>query len=76
MDDDLVAQQDISSCAQYKEPMFVLLNVAMGGMLGGKVDDSLSIATMEVDYVAHCVATNSNNLQQCNQKTPMLRVKP
>jgi len=70
IDDTLVTSQDMSSCSQYEEPMFVLLNVAMGGGLGGQIDSSLTQATMEVDYVAHCYATNSNNSDYCNESTP------
>ena len=65
MDDTLVASQNVSGCAQYKEPMFVLLNVAMGGSLGGAIDSTLNSATLEVDYVAHCSATSANNLSRC-----------
>jgi hypothetical protein len=50
--------------------MFVLLNVAMGGNLGGSIDPSLRKVTMEVDYLAHCTATNQNNAQRCNENTP------
>jgi hypothetical protein len=51
--------------------MFVLLNVAVGGSLGGNVDPTLNTATMEVDYVAHCVSTQANGWQRCNESTPM-----
>jgi beta-glucanase (GH16 family) len=71
MDDNIVAQHDLSSCSQYEEPMFVLLNVAIGGSLGGAVDPQLNTATMEIDYVAHCVATDANEWQQCNESTPV-----
>ncbi|MGK0272684.1 MAG: beta-glucanase (GH16 family), partial [Cocleimonas sp.] len=70
IDDVMVTSHDVSNCAQYKEPMFILLNVAMGGTLGGSIDPSLTTATMEVDYVAHCKASNSNNLTRCNPNTP------
>ena len=70
MDDNIVAQHDLSNCSQYEEPMFVLLNVAMGGSLGGTIDPQLNTATMEVDYVAHCVASDANEWQQCNESTP------
>lgn len=71
MDDNIVAQHDLSNCSQYEEPMFVLLNVAVGGSLGGAVDPQLNTATMEIDYVAHCVASNANEWQQCNESTPV-----
>jgi hypothetical protein len=72
MDDQVVAQQDVSSCSQYEEPMFVLLNVAMGGTLGGNINPQLNSATMEVDYVAHCVKSSANEFQQCNENTPVI----
>jgi len=70
--DDVVAEQDLSNCAQYEEPMFILLNVAMGGNLGGTIDPQLNSATMEVDYVAHCVQSDLNEFQQCNESTPII----
>ncbi|WP_019026155.1 glycoside hydrolase family 16 protein [Colwellia piezophila] len=72
MDDTLVTSHNVSNCPQYKEPMFVLLNVAMGGNLGGNIDANLSKATMEVDYLAHCTATNQNDAKQCNESTPVV----
>jgi beta-glucanase (GH16 family) len=71
MDDNIVAQHDLSNCSQYEEPMFVLLNVAMGGSLGGNIDPQLNTATLEIDYVAHCVASDANDWQQCNESTPV-----
>ncbi|MFT6987614.1 MAG: beta-glucanase (GH16 family) [Psychromonas sp.] len=70
MDDTLVASQNMGNCKQYKEPMFVLLNVAMGGNLGGRIDRRLKKATMEVDYVAHCIPTDTNDSIYCNENTP------
>lgn len=70
--DSVVAEQDLSNCSQYEEPMFILLNVAMGGNLGGTIDSQLTSATMEVDYVAHCAQTISNQFQQCNETTPLI----
>jgi beta-glucanase (GH16 family) len=72
MDDQVVAQYDLSNCPQYEESMFVLLNVAIGGNLGGVVDPLLDTATLEVDYVAHCIATDSNNFTSCNESTPTI----
>lgn len=72
IDDIQVTSQDISDCPQYKEPMFVLINVAMGGNLGGSIASDLNLATMEIDYVAHCSATNTNNLNECNESTPRI----
>ena len=70
MDDTLVTSHNVSNCPQYKEPMFVLLNVAMGGNLGGTIDSNLNKVTMEVDYLAHCTSTNQNNANRCNESTP------
>jgi beta-glucanase (GH16 family) len=70
--DDVVAEQDLSNCAQYEEPMFILLNVAMGGNLGGAIDPQLNNATMEVDYVAHCVQSNVSEFQRCDENTPLI----
>ncbi|WP_082897213.1 family 16 glycosylhydrolase [Thalassotalea crassostreae] len=67
IDDILVTSQDISACAQYKEPMFVLINVAMGGNLGGSIDPNLTMATMEVDYVAHCQKDSTNSATYCDE---------
>jgi beta-glucanase (GH16 family) len=72
MDDQVVAQQDVSNCSQYEEPMFFLLNVAMGGTLGGTIDPQLNSATMEVDYVAHCIKSSDNDFQRCNESTPAI----
>lgn len=72
MDDQVVAQYDLSNCPQYEESMFVLLNVAIGGTLGGTVDPLLNTATLEVDYVAHCIATDRNNFTSCNESTPAI----
>ena len=35
----------------FDAPQFLLLNVAIGGDLGGPVDDAIFPVTMEVDYV-------------------------
>lgn len=70
IDDVMVTSHDVSTCSQYKEPMFVLLNVAMGGNLGGTIDPLLTMATMEVDYIAHCNPTNANGATRCNESTP------
>lgn len=69
--DAVVAEQDLTNCAQYEEPMFILLNVAMGGNLGGTIDPQLISATMEVDYVAHCAQSDFNVFAQCNESTPV-----
>lgn len=69
IDETLVVSQDVNSCSQYEESMFVLLNVAMGGNLGGTIDSGLETATMEVDYVAHCYDTDNNTSEYCNEDT-------
>jgi beta-glucanase (GH16 family) len=69
--DNLVVRHDMTNCAQYEEPMFLLLNVAIGGTLGGAVDPTLSNATMEVDYVARCVANEASSFSGCNESTPI-----
>lgn len=71
IDDLLVTTHDISNCPQYKEPMFVLINVAMGGNLGGNIDAGFNQAIMEIDYVAHCSQTSSNSNTGCNETTPL-----
>ena len=72
LNEQMVVEHDISACPQYKEPMFVLINVAMGGNIGGAIDPTLDTATMEVDYVAHCVASSANGATGCNETTPMV----
>ncbi|MCJ2376307.1 glycoside hydrolase family 16 protein [Vibrio sp. ZSDZ34] len=70
MNETLVASQNVTGCQQYNEPMFILLNVAMGGNLGGSIDPALQTATMEVDYVAHCLSTDDNTAVYCDESTP------
>jgi beta-glucanase (GH16 family) len=72
INDTLWRTTDLSACGQYEEPMFVLLNVAMGGMLGGIIDPNLTRARMQVDYVAHCRSSNGNSATRCNESTPGL----
>lgn len=35
----------------YNNPQFIILNVAMGGALGGTIPDNFTESTMEIDYV-------------------------
>jgi beta-glucanase (GH16 family) len=35
----------------FSDPQYLILNLAIGGMMGGPVDDKIFPATMEVDYV-------------------------
>lgn len=69
--DKKVIEHDVSNCPQYKEPMFVLINVAIGGNLGGAIDPALQQATMEVDYVARCIASDSSNYPYCDEGAPI-----
>ena len=69
--DNLVVRHDMTNCAQYEEPMFLLLNVAIGGTLGGNVDPTMTQATLEVDYVARCVANEASTVNACNEFTPV-----
>jgi beta-glucanase (GH16 family) len=69
MDENLMSFNDVSECAQYKEPMFALINIQIGNA-GGPIDPKLDNATMEIDYVAHCLATETNNFTGCNESTP------
>lgn len=71
IDELLVTTHDLRYCDRYEEPMFALLNVAMGGNLGGSIDPSLEMATMEVDYIAHCQPSNTNHVTFCDEDTPV-----
>ncbi len=71
INDTEVVRYDMRSCDFYEEPMFLLLNVAMGGTLGGAIDSSLDTSTLEVDYVARCLPTSSNQASLCNETTPL-----
>ncbi|WP_100656105.1 glycoside hydrolase family 16 protein [Alteromonas flava] len=73
MDDTLVVEHDMTNCGQYEEPMFVLLNVAVGGNLGGAIDPNLNSATLEIDYVAHCAHSTANSIAGCSAATPVLQ---
>ena len=69
IDETLVAEHDVSACSQYEEPMFILLNLAMGGNLGGAIAGGFDQATYEIDYVARCVETDSNDQIYCDEAT-------
>ena len=47
---DLV-NQDGSGINPFRQPHYILLNFALGGINGGKIDDSLLPARYEIDYV-------------------------
>lgn len=70
LDDTQVATFDMRGCNVYEEPMFVLLNLAMGGTLGGDIDPALNQAILEVDYVAHCQQSEDSDAEGCNESTP------
>ncbi|RFF28847.1 MULTISPECIES: family 16 glycosylhydrolase [unclassified Wenzhouxiangella] len=70
MDGEQMRSYDVSDCPVYEEPMFVLLNVAIGGNLGGAIDPDLEQATMEVDYVAHCKESPDSDASACDEQTP------
>lgn len=71
MDNQVVKTFNVSACPQYKEPMYVLINLAIGGNLGGAVDPALQQATLEVDYIAHCTASDDSEFAMCNEQTPV-----
>lgn len=71
MDGEEVASYNLQACDVYEEPMFILLNVAMGGNLGGTIEPGFSTATMEVDYVAHCQESETSTATGCNEDTPV-----
>jgi beta-glucanase (GH16 family) len=71
VNDTQVASYDMRNCDFYEEPMFLLLNVAMGGTLGGAIDATLEQAQMEVDYVARCVISDANSMTRCDENTPI-----
>ena len=35
----------------FDKPQFIILNVAMGGSLGGDIDPNFTQSSMEIDYV-------------------------
>lgn len=70
MDETLVRTVDVKDCPQYKEPMFLLINLAVGGNLGGDIDPALTKSTLEIDYIAHCTKTDENVHAYCNESTP------
>jgi len=69
MDNEEVARYNLEGCPVYEEPMFVLLNVAMGGNLGGEIDPGLDKAALEIDYVAHCRQSEESESATCDEST-------
>ena len=51
VDEELVYELSNSTDKPYDNPHYILLNVAMGGNLGGTVPDNFTESIMEVDYV-------------------------
>ncbi|SFB79674.1 Glycosyl hydrolases family 16 [Parapedobacter composti] len=48
---DQLVNKDGTGFNPFKQPHYILLNFALGGMNGGKIDDSLLPAKYEIDYV-------------------------
>lgn len=48
---ELVNDEDGSGINPFQQPHYILLNLALGGINGGKIDDSLLPAKYEIDYV-------------------------
>jgi beta-glucanase (GH16 family) len=42
---------DNNDSTPFQEDFFIILNVAMGGTLGGNIADDFQESSMEVDYV-------------------------
>lgn len=53
----------------YDDPEYLILNLAIGGFLGGAVDDSIFPQTMEVDYVRIYQKSRSPNAPNYSPKT-------
>jgi beta-glucanase (GH16 family) len=51
VDDTLLVQLGIGTNAPFDNPHYLLLNIAMGGTLGGTIPNSFSEDSMEIDYV-------------------------
>ncbi|MGL2986460.1 glycoside hydrolase family 16 protein [Flavobacterium sp. RSSA_27] len=51
VDDKLYHSLDNTPASVYNKEFFLILNVAMGGTLGGPVDPAFTQSTMEVDYI-------------------------
>jgi len=51
VDDKLYSSLDNNAATVYNKEFFLILNVAMGGTLGGPVESSFTQSTMEVDYI-------------------------
>jgi beta-glucanase (GH16 family) len=51
VDDKLYSSLDNSPSTVYNKDFFLILNLAMGGTLGGPVEASFAQSTMEIDYI-------------------------
>ena len=51
VDGKVLSQLDISGGGLLDNPHYLLLNLAMGGALGGNIPNSFVQDTLEVDYV-------------------------
>jgi beta-glucanase (GH16 family) len=52
-----------SSTWPFNAPFFFIMNIAMGGNLGGPIDAALTSASMEIDYVRIYQLTSGINLE-------------
>lgn len=51
VDDELVYELANTSDKPYNEPHYLILNIAMGGTLGGNIPENFAEDTLEIDYV-------------------------
>lgn len=51
VDDKLIHEVKNSPHIPFNQNFFILLNLAMGGHFGGPIDETIQVATYEVDYV-------------------------
>lgn len=51
VNDEVYHEYENTSETPFNAPFFIILNVAMGGTLGGEVDPDFTESTMEVDYI-------------------------
>jgi beta-glucanase (GH16 family) len=51
VDNILIAELANTGAVPFDNPHYLLLNIAMGGTLGGTIPNSFSEDSMEIDYV-------------------------
>ena len=51
LDNNIFLTMNNSQSVPYDNPHYILLNIAMGGNLGGTIDPNFSQDIMEIDYV-------------------------